>query len=427
MAVPTRASGVRADASESHHAAHLAGRRRLGRTPWQALAACVVVLVAFVVAVVVVRSGGGDEPVQAPEPRVAFAQASHRLMSAGVFGYEGSVHAEAASPVRPGLWLAAEVRVEGEVQLPSRTREVMVDSAGRAVETVVVGPTAWGRSAERRDDLSHEDLSVVFEGPPVMGAALVGEWLGATTDRRRDGTDDHGRAVYSARFAIAPTHARPAQPAVEGDLRLTLDSEGDPALVEVDGTVHGSGLRMGLTFSDIGGDIRIPAPGGRALGVTGPVTRDDALAAGITHPVHLGLVPEGWVLMRMVVEGDQPHPGCSTLRLDYQHVDRHQSANNQHFNDDTIALRVRSPSCRSISELPNYFLEVPFVAGSFAGFVSDSNSFDEFNGIVTDGNTIVEFATDLDVDDARVVLESLRPFEPAMHATPVDLAEIDRA
>jgi hypothetical protein len=392
------------------------------------LAVCAVVLAAFVVSVVIVRSGGGDEPVQAPEPQVAFAQASHRLISSGAFAYEGSVHAEAASPVRPGLWLAAEVRVEGEMQLPNRTREVMVDSAGRAVETVVVGPTAWGRSAERRDNLSEQDLRVVFEGPPVMGAALIGEWLGASTDRRRDGTDDHGRPVYAARFAMAPTDARPSQPAVEGDLRLTLDSEGNPAFVEVDGTVHGSGVTIGLTFSDIAGDIRIPAPGGRALGVTGPVTRDEALAAGISHPVHLGLVPEGWVLMRMVVEDDQPHPGCSTLRLDYQHVDRHQSASNQYFNDDTIALRVRSPSCGSISELPNYLLDVPFVAGSFAGFVSDdSNSFDELDGFVTDGNTIVEFATDLDVDDARLVLESLRPFEPAIHPTPVDLAEIDRA
>jgi hypothetical protein len=114
------------------------------------LVVCVAVLAAFIVAVVIVRSDGGAAPVPAPEPQVAFAQASHRLMSSGAFAYEGSVHAEAASPVRPGLWLAAEVRVEGEVQLPSRTREVMVDSAGRASETVVVGPTAWGRSAERR-------------------------------------------------------------------------------------------------------------------------------------------------------------------------------------------------------------------------------------------------------------------------------------
>jgi hypothetical protein len=259
-----------------------------------------------------------------------------------------------------------------------------------------------------------------------MGAALVGEWLGAATERRRDGTDGHGRPVYAARFAMAPTDARPSQPAVEGDLRLTLDADGDPAFVEIDGTTQGSGLRMGLTFSDIAGDIRIPVPGGRALGVTGPVTRDEALAAGIGHPVQLGLVPEGWVLMRMVLEDAQPRPGCATLRLEYQHVDRHQSANNRHFNDDTVALRVRSPSCGSTSELPNIHLEVPFVAGSFAGFVSESNSFDVVSGIVTDGNTIVEFSTDLDVDDARSVLESLEPFEPAIHATPVDLAEIDR-
>jgi hypothetical protein len=392
------------------------------------LAVCAVVLAAFVVAGLVVRSGGAEEPVPAPEPQVAFAQASHRLVSAGTYAYEGSVHAAAASPVRPGSWLGAEVRVEGEVQLPNRTWEVMVDRVGRAVETVVVGPTAWGRSGERRDDLDRRDLSVVFEGPPVMGAALLGDWLGAATDRRRDGTDDDGRPVYAARFAMAPTDARPSQPAVEGDLRLTLDSDGNPAFVEVDGTVHGSGVWIGLTISDIAGDIRIPVPGGRALGVTGPVTRDDALAAGISHPVHLGLVPEDWVLMRMVVEDDEPHPGCSTLHLDYQHVDRHQSANNQYFNDDKIALRVRSPSCGSVSELPSFLLDVPFVAGSFTGFVSDhSNSFDELDGLVTDGNTIVEFTTDLDVDAARSVLESLRPFEPAVHPTPVDLAEIDRA
>jgi hypothetical protein len=281
--------------------------------------------------------------------------------------------------------------------------------------------------AGERDELSQQPLAVVSEGPPVMGAALVADWLGATTVKRRDGTDDQGRPVYTATFEMAPTEARPDQPGVEGDVRLVLDAQGDPAGVEVDGITNGARFRMQMALSDIGGDISIPTPGGRELGVTGPVTRDDAIAAGISHPVQLGRVPKGWVLMRMIVEAGQPRPGCSTLRLEYRHVDSHQSANNAYFNDDNITLRVTSPACSPVSDLPNWYLDEPFAAGRFSGFVSTSNSFDSLDGLVSDTNTSVHFATDLDVEDARSILEALRRFDPAVQPTPVDLSQAGAA
>jgi hypothetical protein len=422
MDAPVLMDGGRTDECQSHRARHLEPRRPRGGGRRWALAACGLVLLGLVVAAVI-RGTRGDERVPAPEARAAFAQASHRLISAGVFAYHGSAQVEVASAVRPGPWLAADVAIEGEVQLPVRTHEVVLDAAGRAAETVTIGPIAWGRLAEDRDELSKQAFAVVSEGPPVMGAALVAEWLGTTTVRRRDGTDDHGRPAYTATFETAPTEPRPNQPRVEGDVRLILDPQGDPAGVEIDGITDGARFRMQIALSDIGGDISIPAPGGQELGVTGPVTRGDANAAGISHPVQLGRVPKGWVLMRMIMETGQPRPGCSILRLEYRHVDGHGSAGNAYANDDSIALVVTSPACNPVSDLPNWYLHEPFAAGRFSGFVSTSNSFDSLDGLVSDGKTSVQFATDLDVEDARSVLESLRPFEPVVQPKPVDLAQ----
>ena len=53
--------------------------------------------------------------------------------------------------------------------------------------------------------------------------------------------------------------------------------------------------------------------------MTGPVTRHEAIAAGISHPVQLGRVPKGWVLMRMTVEADEsPTSSSSTPTLSPQ-------------------------------------------------------------------------------------------------------------
>jgi hypothetical protein len=225
------------------------------------------------------------------------------------------------------------------------------------------------------DQLSQQPLAVVSEGPPVMGAALVADWLGTATVQRRDGTDDHGHPVYTASFEMAPTEARPDQPSVKGDLRLVLDAQSDPARVEVDGITDGARFRMQMALSDIGGDISIPTPGDQELGVTGPVTRDDAIAAGISNPVQLGRVPKGWVLMRMTVETSQPRPGCATLQLEYRNVDGDQSAQTdispEEFADaDSLSeLEVETP-VDAIARLSEAFGECD-LAGSMAAVIAE--------------------------------------------------------
>jgi hypothetical protein len=53
--------------------------------------------------------------IDAVSPEEAFARAADRLVSGGSFGYVGTTSAIDVSHVRPGLWLAVDLTVEGEV------------------------------------------------------------------------------------------------------------------------------------------------------------------------------------------------------------------------------------------------------------------------------------------------------------------------
>jgi len=74
-----------------------------------------------------------------------------------------------------------------------------------------------------------------------------------------------------------------------------------------------------------------------------------------------------------------------------------------------------------VPDLPHFLFDEAFTAGQFSGFISASRSFKEVTGIVTNGDTTVQFETDLNVDDARAVLESLGPFDPSRHPVPVTM------
>ena len=378
-----------------------------------------VSLVALVLAAV--ATGGADEREWStpPEPRTAFAQAGQRLSSADSFAYHGSARAAAASPVRPGLWLAPEVDIEGEVDLPSRSREIVVDDSGRAAEAIAIGPTVWARTAAGRDDLDAQPFAVASEGPAAMGAALMPGWLGLTTDRRRDGSDEEGRPVYRASLAVGPTDVVPDRPTVEGRVVLALDADGDPASVEFDGMAAGDAIHVRMVISGIGRDVGIEPPGGQELGVTGPVTPDEAAAVGIDHPVQLGRVPEHWVLVRLTLTDAAPSPGCSTLRLEYRHVDNVESPGSDYHDDESVTLLVTAPECSAVQELPNFLYDEPFAAGPFSGYVFTTRSFKSVEGVVSDGDTTVQFETDLDLEDARTILESLRAFDPTRQPEPL--------
>ena len=120
-------------------------------------------------------------------PEGAFAEAVSRLEAAGTFAYQGTVSASDVGAVRPSLWLAVDITVEGEVALAGGlVHEVAVAEGGQATETVVAGADVFGRSARSRDSLVDES----YEGSPSCrgrsrkrrGAAGLARWLAGVAE-----------------------------------------------------------------------------------------------------------------------------------------------------------------------------------------------------------------------------------------------------
>ena len=136
-------------------------------------------------------------------PQEAFAQAADRLVSGGSFGYVGTTSAIDVSHVRPGLWLAVDLTVEGEVVTSAESvHEIAVDGSGRAAETVSEGPVVWGRLATSREALPDATYLPITEESGGQaagkGVALLPTWLDSTVDRQDAGTDGRGNRLLRA-------------------------------------------------------------------------------------------------------------------------------------------------------------------------------------------------------------------------------------
>lgn len=199
-------------------------------------------------------------------PRDAFAQAADRLVAGRSFAYAGTTSAIDVSHVRPGLWLAVDLTVEGEVATAAESvHEIAVDGNGRAAETVSQGPVVWGRLATSRDGLPEAPYLPISEesGPPPAGrgAALLPAWLEATVDRRDAGTDGRGNRVVRATLpARVLGEVVDGRPAADADVVLTLDPSGDPVRVEVTSVPGGPPLRLALDLVRIGEPVEIDLP-----------------------------------------------------------------------------------------------------------------------------------------------------------------------
>jgi hypothetical protein len=293
--VPGSGNGAAAPA-DAGTSAPTGGRARPGGAGgWgrrRAVAVGLVVAVLAAAAVVTVVAAGGDggpdavtgageaEPTagQATStpttalltPQQAFAQAGDRLVAAGSFSYSGTVHATDVSRARPGLWLAVDAMMAGEVSLSSsRWHETAVAPGGSAAETVVDGATVWGRSASDRDALAAQAYRQVAEltGPdPVRaGAALVPDWLAAATDHRDAGIDAQGRRTFRATLPAAVLgEVEGGQPAVDAEILLVVDADGAPAHVQVVTAPAGPVLQLALELSRLGEPVAIDAPAGAA-------------------------------------------------------------------------------------------------------------------------------------------------------------------
>src|ERR687891_386459 len=196
----------------------------------------------------------------------AFALAADRLVSAGSFAYAGTTSAIDVSHVRPGLWLAVDLTVEGEVSTTgSRLHEVAVDATGQAVETVTDGPTVWGRQAATPAALGDALYLPITEDSgedaAAKGIALLPTWLRSTVDRHDAGTDALGRRLLRATLpADVLGEVVDGRPAADADVALTLDAAGDPVHVEVVSVPTGPPLRLALDLSRIGEAVTIDLP-----------------------------------------------------------------------------------------------------------------------------------------------------------------------
>jgi hypothetical protein len=199
-------------------------------------------------------------------PHEAFAQAADRLVAGGSFGYTGTTSAIDVSHVRPGLWLAVDLTVEGEVVTSAESvHEIAVDGGGRATETVSEGPVVWGRLATSREALPDATYLPITEESGEQaagkGVALLPAWLDATADRQDAGTDRHGNRVLRATLpADVLGEIVDGRPAGDATVQLTLDAAGDPVRVEVASQPAGPPLRLALDLVRIGEPVVIDLP-----------------------------------------------------------------------------------------------------------------------------------------------------------------------
>jgi hypothetical protein len=199
-------------------------------------------------------------------PAEAFTEAAGRLEAAGTFAYHGTVSASDVSAVRPSLWLAVDITVEGEASLADgRIHEVAVAESGQATETVVAGVDVFGRSAGTRDSLGDESYEGIPElstpEPATKGAAGLVRWLAGVAEPSAAGVDDQGRRVY--RGIIPATVLGPTERgrrAVDAEVLLTLDRAGDPVHVDITTVPEGPPLHLAFDLSGLGAPVTIEPP-----------------------------------------------------------------------------------------------------------------------------------------------------------------------
>jgi hypothetical protein len=199
-------------------------------------------------------------------PEDAFAGAASRLEAAGTFAYRGTVTASDVSAVRPSLWLAVDVTVDGEASLAGGlVHEVAVAGNGRATETVVVGADVWGRTARTRDTLAEAGYEGIPElsrpEPATKGAAGLAAWLAAVDEPQAAGLDAQGRRQYRGTLPAAvlgPTER--GRRAVDAEVVLVLDRAGRPAHVDITTVPGGPPLHLALDLSDLGAPVAIEPP-----------------------------------------------------------------------------------------------------------------------------------------------------------------------
>ena len=367
------------------------------------------------------RGPGGDDRAGKPPSgvsrdrrptRIAFFEAVSRLGQAGSFAYRGEVHAAEQSLLRPGGWTAGDVSVEGAVLLShGLTRDLTVDSTGRAVETVTSGPTVWTRSASTVDGLAAAPWAFrTVAGRALLGTAAVAVVVLSAKDPREEAPDPAGRRVILATVPAADRPAGYGDLLVGADVLLTLDEDGDVARIVVRSAPDDPELVLELDIARVGEPQTIAPPNNGNAGLRRTVPIDELEAAGV-RPVELGRVPAGWTLTgAWVAPGPVGPAECPRLNLSYR--DPHAVSHN------FMRLFVTSPMCGGVERgIGAWGPPQHLSAGVFEGTVFEAAA--GTTGDLVNGTTRVGFVTDVSAEDAATVLASLRPFDTETELTPL--------
>lgn len=352
--------------------------------------------------------------------RSEFATAMLRWGGVASFAYRGSVHAAATRPFGAGTSTAGDLTVEGAVLpwhglAPPATRQVTVDGRGRAEETLTSGSTVWTRVAASADSLDGAPWQVrasTSADPTIrLDMQMVAWLLRAAGDPRGEAPDTASRRMIRATLPTRAESGGDVPPLAGADVLLTLDGAGDIAHIVVTWPAHDPQLVLDVEISghDDPQDIAPPDIGPAALRRTVPLA--DAEAAGV-RPLDVGLVPAGWRLTGAWLAPETTEPGdCPVFNLWY----RDPGA----VSEDYLWLSVTSERCEgSVSEFTGtrHHLAVGAFEGSFA------RSGSSITGALFDGTTALGFGTDLPLGTVAMVLESLRPFDPAGNPDPIPVA-----
>jgi hypothetical protein len=381
-------------------------------------------LVALVAVVALVAGGalwwagadrrGDDEPEPSPPAdergtRVAYYEALNRLRQSGAFAYRGDVHAVGYSVFRPAGQPAIDVSVDGAVNLNhGLTRDVAVDSMGRAAETIASGPTLWIRSAATVEELAAAPWQLApSDGSALLGTAALARMVVSAGHPQEQPRDEAGRRVIRGTLPAGDNLVGDSDLLAGAELVLTLDEDGDVARMVVTSAPADPQLRLELDITRIGEPEAISPPDDGVTAVRRTIPVGLLEAAGV-RPVELGQVPAGWKLTgAWVVAGAVPG-ACPRLNLSYRHPES--------VLGDSLRLTVTSTQC--LWAEGGRGDPQPLVAGSFQGSVYEGRS--GTSGDIDDGTTRVSFLTDLSPEDAATVLASLRPLNPDAEPTSID-------
>ena len=196
------------------------------------------------------------------------------------------------------------------------TRDLTVDSTGRAVETVTSGPTVWTRSASTVDGLAAAPWAFrTVAGRTVLGTAAVTVVVLSAKDPREEAPDPAGRRVIHATVPAADRPAGYGDLLAGADVVLTLDEDGDVARIVVRSAPDDPELVLELDIARVGEPQTIAPPHSGNAGLRRTVPIDELEAAGV-RPVELGRVPAGWTLTgAWVAPGPVGPAECPRLNL----------------------------------------------------------------------------------------------------------------